>query len=83
MAMMLMDDGEKLSPEYLSAVRRMSGVERLQNMTALSEAIWQMLFLKFQERYPEMSERELRRKVAQKLYQSDPQTLTLLQKISP
>jgi hypothetical protein len=80
---MLMDNGENLSPEYLQAVRRMSGVERLQNMTSLSEAIFQMLFLKFQARHPELSERELRRKVAQKLYQSDSRTLALLQKADP
>ncbi len=79
---MLVDDGDNPSPEYLRAVRQMSGVERLRNMTALSEAVWQMLFLKLQARHPELSERELRRKVAEKLYQSDPRTLALLRETS-
>ena len=74
-----MDDGENLSPEYLRTVRQMSGSERLRNMTTLSEAIWQMIAIKLQTRHPDLSEKELRRKVAEKLYQSDPRTLTLLQ----
>jgi hypothetical protein len=78
MQKILMDDGENLSPEYLRAVRQMSGAERLRNMTTLSEAIWQMIAIKLQTRHPNLSERELRRKVAEKLYQSDFSTLALL-----
>jgi hypothetical protein len=78
-----MDEPETLSSEYLLAVQKMTGQERLRNMAALSEAVWQMLFLKFQARHPELSERELRRKVAQKLYQNSPHTLALLEKTRP
>jgi CMP-2-keto-3-deoxyoctulosonic acid synthetase len=81
MQKILMHDGKNLSPEYLRAVRQMSGTERLRNMTTLSEAIWQMIAIKLQTRHPNLSERELRRKVAEKLYQSDLRTLTLLRKV--
>ena len=73
-------DVEPICPEYLATVRRMSGAERLYRMTELSEAIWQMLALKIAARHPELTEREVCCRVAEKVYQSDPHALALLAK---
>lgn len=66
---------------YREAMNRLGGPGRVARMDALSGEIRRMLSLKVERTHPSLSPREVRRKVAEQLYQSDPVTQRYLKRM--
>lgn len=64
--------------KYNEALDRMSGMERLRRTLSLFGSICEMLTLQVVKDNPGLNEREIRLKVAARLYASDPGALRLL-----
>jgi len=66
---------------YEEAMARLGGTGRVQRTFSLYESFARMLRHQIAQRNPELSEREIRIKAAEHMYQSDPQTLELLKRV--
>jgi hypothetical protein len=65
---------------YQEALNQMTGLEKMQRVASLRRSGWEMIALQVkQEIGKEISERELRYRVAQRMNESDPAFLGLLQ----
>ena len=64
---------------YQAALDRMTGAERVFRMATLCQSGWEMIALQVREHYGNtISERELRYRVAERMYMGDPPFLALL-----
>ena len=69
---------------YQQALDKMTGTERVTKTVALYEAGWRMVACQVQkeyEQYGPLPERELRYRVALRMYESDPVTIKMLHKL--
>ena len=64
--------------KYNQSLDRMSGSARLARTLSLFDAAWEMLSLQILRESPTLSEREKRKRIAERLYASDKSTLALL-----
>ena len=67
--------------KYNEALDRMSGKERVERTLSLFGSICEMLTLQVSKEFSNLNERELRKKVAERLYLSDKATLALLERV--
>ena len=70
-----------IEDRYQEAIGRMTGPQRLERVCSLFSALREMLTLKVKREHVGLSDREIRRKVAEQLYLSDPTTQALLRRI--
>jgi hypothetical protein len=76
-----MNDESAVERRYQEILDRMTGLERVQRTAALWHSGWEMIALQVREEYGAgLSDRELRYRVARRMYMSDPTFLDLLQK---
>ena len=71
----------KVEAVYREAIAKMSGTERVQRVFSLFAAIQSMVRLRVERAQPGLSEREIRLRMAEIMYQSDPRTLELIGKL--
>jgi hypothetical protein len=67
--------------KYNEALDKMSGRERVERTLSLFGSICEMLTLQVSKEFPELTERELRKKVAERLYLSDKGAQELLKRV--
>lgn len=67
--------------KYNQALDQMSGRERVERTLSLFNSVSEMLTLQAQREFPKLSERGLKKKVAERLYLSDPGAQILLKKV--
>ena len=67
--------------KYNEALDRMTGRERVERTFSLFGSICEMLRLQISREFSHLSEREIRRKVAERLYLSDKGALELLKRL--
>ena len=67
--------------KYNESLDRMTGQERVQRTLSLFNSICEMLALQISKEFPNLSERETRRKVSERLYLSDDDAQQLLKKL--
>ena len=66
---------------YQEALDRLTGLQKMQRVASLWNAGWQMIALQVKQEFGEgISERELRYRVARRMYMDDPKFLDLLQR---
>ena len=66
---------------YQEALDRMTGLQKMQRVASLWQAGWEMIALQVKQEFgEEISERELRYRVARRMYMDDPKFLDLLQR---
>jgi hypothetical protein len=66
---------------YQEALDRLTGLQKMQRVASLCDAGWQMIALQIKQEFgEEISERELRYRVARRMYMDDPKFLDLLQR---
>lgn len=68
--------------KYNEALDKMTGSERLERVFSLFGAISEMLELQVSKEFPDLGGRELKRKVAERLYLSDIGAQELLKRAS-
>jgi hypothetical protein len=68
--------------QYNQALDRLSGRERVERTVSLFGSMCEMLTLQARREFPELGDRELRKKVAERLYLSDVGAQKLLKEIS-
>lgn len=66
---------------YNEAIAQMSGKERVERTLSLFDSICEMLVLQISREFTGLNKRELRKKVAQRLYLSDKGALELLNRV--
>jgi hypothetical protein len=67
--------------QYNQAVNKLSGTDRVEKTISLFGSICEMLTLQLRRQSPNISERELRKAVAKKLYCSNSDTHSLIEKM--
>ena len=67
--------------KYNEALDKMSGRERVERTLSLFGSICEMLTLQVSKEFSELTERELRKKVAERLYLSDKGAQELLKRV--
>ena len=67
--------------KYNAALDKMSGRERVERTLSLFGSICEMLTLQVSKEFSELTERELRKKVAERLYLSDKGAQELLKRV--
>lgn len=65
---------------YNQAINQMTGIERLQRVAELHSGIYQMTRFQLQKQYPEIDERQLQMRVAERIYFAEPAVVALLGK---
>ena len=70
-----------IEQKYNEALDQMSGIERVERTFSLFGSICEMLTLQVSKEFSKLSERELRKKVAERLYLSDKGAQELLKKV--
>jgi hypothetical protein len=66
---------------YFEGIFKMSGTERVVRSCSLFDSIKRMLSHQIHLKHPDLSERELRIRVAERMYCAEPETLKLLKKM--
>jgi hypothetical protein len=67
--------------KYNEALDRMTGREKVERTISLFSSMYEMLTLQISREFSGLNKRELRKKVAERLYSSDESTLQLLKKV--
>lgn len=71
-----------IETKYNEAIDRMSGKERVERTLSLYNSIYEIVAFQIEKEFPALSERELKRKIAERMYLSDRATQELLRRIT-
>lgn len=67
--------------KYNDALDEMTGRQRLERTLSLFESVYEMLTVQLSKEFSELGERELKKKIAERMYLSDEGAQDLLKKV--